>query len=79
MPSILLTCLRYDENSAGGLMLRNWFFLFFFKVNEELEPLLYLVVKKMRAQGGKVDQGASIYVVRCMKATKSRLSLKRFC
>ena len=61
--------LRYDENSAGGLMAKE-----LVKVKEDLSVLKCL--NEMRAQAGNVTRVHSIYVVDEKNRLKGRLSLK---
>ena len=61
--------LRYDENSAGGLMAKE-----LIKVNENWNVLT--CVKEMRAQAEEVSRVHSIYVVDDHDILKGRLSLK---
>lgn len=61
--------LRYDENSAGGLMAKE-----LIKVNENWNVLT--CVKEMRAQAEEVSRVHSIYVVDDNDLLKGRLSLK---
>ncbi|MDO9276098.1 MAG: magnesium transporter [Lutibacter sp.] len=61
--------LRYDENSAGGLMAKE-----LIKVNENWNVLT--CVKEMRAQAEEVSRVHSIYVVDDNNILKGRLSLK---
>ena len=61
--------LRYDENSAGGLMAKE-----LIKVNENWNVLT--CVKEMRAQAEEVSRVHSIYVVDDNDILKGRLSLK---
>ena len=61
--------LRYDENSAGGLMAKE-----LVKVNENWNVLT--CVKEMRAQAEEVSRVHSIYVVDDNDILKGRLSLK---
>lgn len=61
--------LRYDENSAGGLMAKE-----LIKVNENWNVLT--CVKEMRAQAEEVSRVHSIYVVDDHDVLKGRLSLK---
>ena len=61
--------LKYDENTAGGLMAKE-----LVKVNEDLSVLKCL--NEMRAQGESVTRVHSIYVVDEKNRLKGRLSLK---
>ena len=61
--------LRYDENTAGGLMAKE-----LVKVEEDLSVLKCL--NKMRAQAENVTRVHSIYVVDQNNVLKGRLSLK---
>ena len=61
--------LRYDENTAGGLMAKE-----LVKVQEDLSVLKCL--KEMRAQAENVTRVHSIYVVDEKNRLKGRLSLK---
>lgn len=61
--------LKYDENSAGGLMAKE-----LVKVNEDLSVLKCL--NEMRAQAEHVTRVHSIYVVDDKNKLKGRLSLK---
>jgi magnesium transporter len=65
----IVDLLRYDENSAGGLMAKE-----LVKVNENWNVLT--CVKEMRAQAEKVTRVHSIYVVDDEGKLKGRLSLK---
>ncbi|MFA5297143.1 MAG: magnesium transporter [Lutibacter sp.] len=61
--------LRYDENSAGGLMAKE-----LIKVNENWNVLT--CIREMRAQAEEVPRVHSIYVVDDNNILKGRLSLK---
>jgi magnesium transporter len=65
----IVDLLRYDENSAGGLMAKE-----LVKVNENWTVLR--CVKEMRAQAENVTRVHSIYVVDDQEKLKGRLSLK---
>jgi magnesium transporter len=65
----IVDLLRYDENSAGGLMAKE-----LVKVNENWNVLT--CVKEMRAQAENVQRVHSIYVVDNEDKLKGRLSLK---
>lgn len=65
----IVDLLRYDENSAGGLMAKE-----LVKVNENWTVLR--CVKEMRAQAESVTRVHSIYVVDDEEKLKGRLSLK---
>lgn len=65
----IVELLRYDENSAGGLMAKE-----LVKVNENWNVLT--CVKEMRAQAENVTRVHSIYVVDDDDKLKGRLSLK---
>lgn len=65
----IVDLLRYDENSAGGLMAKE-----LVKVNENWNVLT--CVKEMRAQAENVTRVHSIYVVDDDEKLKGRLSLK---
>ena len=65
----IVDLLRYDENSAGGLMAKE-----LVKVNENWNVLT--CVKEMRAQAETVTRVHSIYVVDDDDVLKGRLSLK---
>ncbi|NAS10654.1 magnesium transporter [Poritiphilus flavus] len=65
----IVDLLRYDENSAGGLMAKE-----LVKVNENWNVLT--CVKEMRAQAENVTRVHSIYVVDDEDVLKGRLSLK---
>ncbi len=65
----IVDLLRYDENSAGGLMAKE-----LVKVNENWNVLT--CVKEMRAQAENVTRVHSIYVVDDDDMLKGRLSLK---
>ena len=65
----IVELLRYDENSAGGLMAKE-----LVKVNENWNVLT--CVKEMRAQAEEVTRVHSIYVVNDDNILKGRLSLK---
>ena len=65
----IVDLLRYDENSAGGLMAKE-----LVKVNENWNVLT--CVKEMRAQAENVTRVHSIYVVDDNDTLKGRLSLK---
>lgn len=65
----IVDLLRYDENSAGGLMAKE-----LVKVNENWNVLT--CVKEMRAQAENVTRVHSIYVVDDQDILKGRLSLK---
>ena len=65
----IVDLLRYDENSAGGLMAKE-----LVKVNENWNVLT--CVKEMRAQAENVTRVHSIYVVDDEGKLKGRLSLK---
>jgi magnesium transporter len=65
----IVDLLRYDENSAGGLMAKE-----LVKVNENWNVLT--CVKEMRAQAENVKRVHSIYVVDDEGKLKGRLSLK---
>ncbi|MGV7105426.1 magnesium transporter [Flavobacterium sp. U410] len=65
----IVDLLRYDENSAGGLMAKE-----LVKVNENWNVLT--CVKEMRAQAENVTRVHSIYVVDDEERLKGRLSLK---
>ncbi len=65
----IVELLRYDENSAGGLMAKE-----LVKVNENWNVLT--CVKEMRAQASNVTRVHSIYVVDDEEVLKGRLSLK---
>jgi magnesium transporter len=65
----IVDLLRYDENSAGGLMAKE-----LVKVNENWTVLN--CVKEMRAQAENVTRVHSIYVVDDEEKLKGRLSLK---
>lgn len=65
----IVDLLRYDENSAGGLMAKE-----LVKVNENWTVLT--CVKEMRAQAENVTRVHSIYVVDDEEKLKGRLSLK---
>ncbi|MEA1786492.1 magnesium transporter [Arenibacter sp. GZD96] len=65
----IVDLLRYDENSAGGLMAKE-----LVKVNENWNVLT--CVKEMRAQAENVTRVHSIYVVDDEGLLKGRLSLK---
>ncbi len=65
----IVDLLRYDENSAGGLMAKE-----LVKVNENWNVLT--CVKEMRAQAENVTRVHSIYVVDDDGKLKGRLSLK---
>lgn len=65
----IVDLLRYDENSAGGLMAKE-----LVKVNENWTVLR--CVKEMRAQAENVTRVHSIYVVDDEGKLKGRLSLK---
>lgn len=65
----IVDLLRYDENSAGGLMAKE-----LVKVNENWDVLT--CVKEMRAQAENVTRVHSIYVVDDEDKLKGRLSLK---
>ncbi len=65
----IVDLLRYDEDSAGGLMAKE-----LVKVNENWSVLT--CVKEMRAQAENVTRVHSIYVVDDQDILKGRLSLK---
>lgn len=65
----IVELLRYDENTAGGLMAKE-----LVKVNENWNVLT--CVKEMRAQAENVTRVHSIYVVDNDEKLKGRLSLK---
>lgn len=65
----IVDLLRYDENSAGGLMAKE-----LVKVKEDWNVLT--CVKEMRAQAENVTRVHSIYVVDADDKLKGRLSLK---
>ncbi|WP_339713465.1 magnesium transporter [uncultured Kriegella sp.] len=65
----IVDLLRYDENSAGGLMAKE-----LVKVNENWNVLT--CVKEMRTQAENVTRVHSIYVVDNEERLKGRLSLK---
>ncbi len=65
----IVDLLRYDENTAGGLMAKE-----LVKVNENWDVLK--CVKEMRAQAENVTRVHSIYVVDDEDKLKGRLSLK---
>lgn len=65
----IVDLLRYDENSAGGLMAKE-----LVKVNENWTVLN--CVKEMRAQAENVTRVHSIYVIDNEEKLKGRLSLK---
>lgn len=65
----IVDLLRYDENSAGGLMAKE-----LVKVNENWTVLT--CVREMRAQAENVTRVHSIYVVDDQGRLKGRLSLK---
>ncbi len=65
----IVELLRYDENTAGGLMAKE-----LVKVNENWNVLT--CVKEMRAQAEEVTRVHSIYVVDDADKLKGRLSLK---
>ncbi|MEO1012906.1 MAG: magnesium transporter [Bacteroidota bacterium] len=65
----IVDLLRYDDNSAGGLMAKE-----LVKVNENWNVLT--CVKEMRAQAENVTRVHSIYVVNDEGVLKGRLSLK---
>ncbi|WP_422861710.1 magnesium transporter [Flagellimonas sp. W118] len=65
----IVDLLRYDEDSAGGLMAKE-----LVKVNENWNVLT--CVKEMRAQAENVTRVHSIYVVDGEEKLKGRLSLK---
>lgn len=65
----IVDLLRYDENSAGGLMAKE-----LVKVNENWTVLT--CVKEMRAQAENVTRVHSIYVIDDEGRLKGRLSLK---
>lgn len=65
----IVDLLRYDEDSAGGLMAKE-----LVKVNENWNVLT--CVKEMRAQAENVTRVHSIYVVDAEEKLKGRLSLK---
>lgn len=65
----IVDLLRYDENSAGGLMAKE-----LVKVNENWNVLT--CVKEMRSQAENVTRVHSIYVVDNEERLKGRLSLK---
>ncbi|WP_340201617.1 magnesium transporter [Ascidiimonas sp. W6] len=65
----IVELLRYDENTAGGLMAKE-----LVKVNENWNVLT--CVKEMRAQAENVTRVHSIYVVDDEDKLKGRLSLK---
>ncbi len=65
----IVELLRYDENSAGGLMAKE-----LVKVNENWTVLR--CVKEMRIQAEEVTRVHSIYVVDDSEKLKGRLSLK---
>lgn len=65
----IVELLRYDEDSAGGLMAKE-----LVKVNENWNVLT--CVKEMRAQAEEVTRVHSIYVVDDSDKLKGRLSLK---
>ncbi len=65
----IVELLRYDEDTAGGLMAKE-----LVKVNENWNVLT--CVKEMRAQAGEVKRVHSIYVVDENDILKGRLSLK---
>src|SRR5690606_3206766 len=65
----IVELLRYDENSAGGLMAKE-----LVKVNENWS--VTGCVSEMRAQAENVTRVHSIYVVDNMDRLKGRLSLK---
>jgi magnesium transporter len=65
----IVDLLRYDENSAGGLMAKE-----LVKVNENWTVLR--CVKEMRAQAENVTRVHSIYVVDDEEKLRGRLSLK---
>lgn len=65
----IVDLLRYDENTAGGLMAKE-----LVKVNENWNVLT--CVKEMRAQAENVTRVHSIYVVDAEEKLKGRLSLK---
>ncbi len=65
----IVDLLRYDEDSAGGLMAKE-----LVKVNENWNVLT--CVKEMRAQAENVTRVHSIYVVDDQDILKGRLSLK---
>ncbi|MEE9362443.1 MAG: magnesium transporter [Cellulophaga sp.] len=65
----IVELLRYDENSAGGLMAKE-----LVKVNENWNVLT--CVKEMRSQAESVTRVHSIYVVDDEDKLKGRLSLK---
>lgn len=65
----IVDLLRYDENSAGGLMAKE-----LVKVNENWDVLT--CVKEMRTQAENVTRVHSIYVVDDEDKLKGRLSLK---
>ena len=67
----IVDLLRYDEDSAGGLMGKE-----LVKVNENWNVLT--CVKEMRIQAENVTRVHSIYVVDDENRLKGRLSLKRF-
>ena len=65
----IVDLLRYDEDTAGGLMAKE-----LVKVNENWNVLT--CVKEMRAQAEQVSRVHSIYVVDDQNVLKGRLSLK---
>ncbi len=65
----IVELLRYDENSAGGLMAKE-----LVKVKEDWDVLT--CVKEMRAQAENVTRVHSIYVIDNEEKLKGRLSLK---
>ncbi|QWX83947.1 magnesium transporter [Cellulophaga sp. HaHaR_3_176] len=65
----IVDLLRYDENSAGGLMAKE-----LVKVNENWNVLT--CVKEMRSQAENVTRVHSIYVIDDEEKLKGRLSLK---
>lgn len=65
----IVELLRYDEDSAGGLMAKE-----LVKVNENWNVLT--CIKEMRAQAEEVSKVHSIYVVDDQDKLKGRLSLK---
>ena len=69
MPRILLIYLRYNEDTAGGIMHKE-----LVKVNENWNVLT--CVKEMRIQAENISRVHSIYVVDDENRLKGRLSLK---
>lgn len=65
----IVDLLRYDEDTAGGLMAKE-----LVKVNENWNVLT--CVKEMRVQAGNVQRVHSIYVIDDENRLKGRLSLK---